>query len=142
MCGFCLQPLLSLVDQLPTVSSPEDLHHLPALIYSNDRNPQDWHYTDPDGKTGVLRVRPKMSANNGDVLRELAIAGHGMVNLPLFLHYEAVNRGLLSHCLLIILGQILTFLQCIQKPPFYPKERVLLLISWHRCMELIPIGTN
>ena len=36
-----------------------------------------------------------MSANNGDVLRELAIAGHGMINLPQFLHYEAVNRGLL-----------------------------------------------
>ena len=36
-----------------------------------------------------------MSANNGDVLRELAIAGHGMINLPLFLHYEALNRGLL-----------------------------------------------
>ena len=29
----------------------------------------------PDGKTGVLRVVQKMSANNGDVLRELAIAG-------------------------------------------------------------------
>lgn len=83
------------VDQLPALSSPEDLQHLPALIYSNDRNPQDWHYTDQDGKTGVLRVKPIMSANNGDVLRELAIAGHGMVNLPQFLHYEALNRGLL-----------------------------------------------
>jgi DNA-binding transcriptional LysR family regulator len=85
-----------LVDQLPVLQSPEDLQNVPALAYSNDRNPQEWHYTDPDGKTGVLRVTPKMSANNGDVLRELAIAGHGMINLPQFLHYEAVNRGLLQ----------------------------------------------
>ena len=59
--------------------------HVPALIYSNDRNPQEWHYTAPDGKTGVLRVVSKMSANNGDVLRELAIAGRGR-SLPQFLH--------------------------------------------------------
>jgi len=84
-----------LVDQLPALSSPEDLRDVPALTYSNERNPQDWYYTDQDGKNGVLRVTPKMSANNGDVLRELAIAGHGMINLPRFLHYEALNRGLL-----------------------------------------------
>ena len=35
-----------------------------------------------------------MSANNGDVLRDLAIAGLGMANLPTFLHYEAINKGL------------------------------------------------
>jgi len=84
-----------LVDQLPALSSPADLQQVPGLIYSQERNPQDWAYVAPDGKTGVLQVMPKMSANNGDVLRELAIAGHGMINLPRFLHYEAINRGLL-----------------------------------------------
>jgi DNA-binding transcriptional LysR family regulator len=84
-----------LVDQLPALSSPADLQQVPGLIYSQERNPQDWAYVAPDGKKGVLQVTPKMSANNGDVLRELAIAGHGMINLPRFLHYEAINRGLL-----------------------------------------------
>ena len=84
-----------LIDQLPSLSTPDDLRHVPALIYSNQRNPRDWIYTSPDGKKGVLHVEQKMSANNGDVLRELAIAGHGMIHLPQFLHYEAINCGLL-----------------------------------------------
>jgi DNA-binding transcriptional LysR family regulator len=37
-----------------------------------------------------------MTANNGDVLRDLAISGLGMANLPTFLHYEAINKGLLT----------------------------------------------
>ena len=28
------------IDQLPALSSPEDLQHVPALTYSNDRNPK------------------------------------------------------------------------------------------------------
>ena len=43
-----------------------------------------------------MNITPRMSANNGDVLRDLAIAGLGMVSLPNFLHYEAINKGLLQ----------------------------------------------
>ena len=85
----------NLIDQLTSLSSPEDLQDVPALVLLNERNLHNWHYVSPDGNNGVLRVRSKMSANNGDVLRELAIAGHGMINLPQFIHYEALNRGLL-----------------------------------------------
>ncbi|NBW06267.1 MAG: LysR family transcriptional regulator, partial [Alphaproteobacteria bacterium] len=49
-----------------------------------------------DGDAGSVRVTARMTANNGDVLRDLAIAGLGMANLPAFLHYDAINRGLLQ----------------------------------------------
>ena len=50
-------------------------------------------YTGP-GKLAA-HVTPRMSANNGDVLRD-GNAGLGMVSLPTFLHYEAINKGLLK----------------------------------------------
>ena len=45
-----------------------------------------------DGKPGVLRVSQRLAASNGDVLREAAIAGLGIICLPNFLHYDAINR--------------------------------------------------
>jgi len=86
----------SLITQVPQIKHPEDLLKLPALVYAHDRNPKDWSYTSPKGKSGLLRVKSRMSANNGDVLRDLAIAGLGMANLPTFLMYEAINKGLLQ----------------------------------------------
>jgi DNA-binding transcriptional LysR family regulator len=85
-----------LLAQFPEIKHPDDMMKLPALIYANDRNPLDWSYAAPTGDAGSLRVTARMTANNGDVLRDLAISGLGMANLPTFLHYEAINKGLLT----------------------------------------------
>ncbi|MDB0016541.1 LysR substrate-binding domain-containing protein, partial [Alphaproteobacteria bacterium] len=86
----------SLISQWPQLNHPNDLANMPALVYANDRSSHDWHYVAPDGKAGSLNITPRMSANNGDVLRDLAVAGLGMVLLPNFLHYESINKGLLQ----------------------------------------------
>ena len=83
------------LDRYPKIAKPEDLAALPALVYSNDKAPSEWRYKAPDGKASVLRVTPRLSASNGDVLREAAIAGLGVTCLPNFLHYDAINNGLL-----------------------------------------------
>ena len=83
------------LERYPKIAKPEDLMGAPALVYSNDKTPADWYYSAPDGKSGVMRVNPKLSASNGDVLREAAIAGLGITCLPSFLHYDAINNGLL-----------------------------------------------
>jgi DNA-binding transcriptional LysR family regulator len=83
------------LERYPKITKPEDLMDAPALVYSNDKSPADWGYTAPDGKSGVMRVSPKLTASNGDVLREAAIAGLGITCLPSFLHYDAINNGLL-----------------------------------------------
>ena len=80
----------------PEITKPEDLENAPALVYSNEKTPNDWRYRGPDGKPGVLRVTPRLSASNGDVLREAAISGLGVTSLPNFLHYDAINNGLLK----------------------------------------------
>ena len=84
------------LSRYPPITKPDDLEELPALVYSNEKAPNDWRYRGPDGKTGVLRVTPRLSASNGDVLREAAIAGLGITCLPNFLHYDAINNGLLQ----------------------------------------------
>ena len=83
-----------------------------------------------------------MSANNGDVLRELAIAGHGMINLPLFLHYEALNRGLLRPLFTDYIWTNFDIFAVYQKPRFCPNVPVLLLILWPLCMGPILIGID
>lgn len=75
------------------IKAPEDFNELPGLVYSNLRTPSNWHYVTPQGKAGTVRVCQRLSATNGDVLRDAAIAGLGVVNLPSFLLYESVNAG-------------------------------------------------
>lgn len=86
----------SFIENNRTIKTPEDLVDLPALVYSNDKSPNDWRYVGPDGKEGVQRVAQRLSASNGDVLREAAVSGLGIACLPNFLAYEAINAGLLT----------------------------------------------
>jgi len=48
-----------------------------------------------DGRGGELplHIRPALVANNGDFLRDMAIAGHGIVLAPTFIAWRAVARG-------------------------------------------------
>ncbi|WDD97234.1 LysR family transcriptional regulator [Thalassomonas actiniarum] len=51
------------------------------------------HITDPKGKTVHFPLTAKMKANNGDFLRDMAIAGHGITYLPTFIAWQAVLTG-------------------------------------------------
>jgi len=48
-----------------------------------------------DGHGGelLLNIRPSLVANNGDFLRDLAIAGHGIILTPTFIAWKAVAAG-------------------------------------------------
>jgi DNA-binding transcriptional LysR family regulator len=48
-----------------------------------------------DGRGGevILPMRPRLVANNGDFLRDIAIAGHGIVLLPTFISWQALAMG-------------------------------------------------
>lgn len=45
------------------------------------------------GGERVAAVRPRFTANNGDFLRDMAIAGHGVVLTPTFIVWQALARG-------------------------------------------------
>jgi len=72
---------------------PEDLHNHSTLRYSYVDD--YWEFTNSE----ALSPPSKFRCNNGDTLREAAIAGGGLAYLPTFVVHEAVADGRLEVCL-------------------------------------------
>ncbi|ODA29931.1 LysR family transcriptional regulator [Veronia pacifica] len=51
---------------------------------------------DPEGKPVSVTMKSNHSANSGECLRDLAIAGHGVVNLPKFIVWQAIKNASLT----------------------------------------------
>ena len=77
---------------------PEDLAHHLCLRYNYSRAPGEWSFT-RDGVTRRVRIDGRYSANNGDVLRDAAISGLGIVFQPMFLVGDALADGRLVRLL-------------------------------------------
>jgi DNA-binding transcriptional LysR family regulator len=72
---------------------PEDLAAWPALCYVGSERPDIWRYQQPDGTPGSVAMKVRMRANSGIMLRDAAIAGHGVILQPSFHVYRAIERG-------------------------------------------------
>ncbi|MDH3930662.1 MAG: substrate binding domain-containing protein, partial [Chromatiales bacterium] len=75
---------------------PRDLANHDCLHYSLADDPGTWRYADAAERPGSVKTRGVLRANNGDVLRDLAIAGHGVALLPTFIVFEAIAAGRLE----------------------------------------------
>lgn len=78
--------------------TPQDLVHHNCLQYSYLSTGNEWSFQDGDGHQSV-HVSGNLSANNGEALRAAAIAGHGVLNTPLFIVAEALRDGRLESVL-------------------------------------------
>ncbi|NIL16371.1 LysR family transcriptional regulator [Pseudomonas sp. AN3A02] len=74
-----------------TPQTPEDLAEHACLPYGHSRQVQ-WRFM-VKGKPLVLNVSGRMRVNNGELLRDSAIAGLGVTYLPTFIVAEALNDG-------------------------------------------------
>ncbi len=74
-------------------TAPSDLEGAPGLCYGNFARPDVWSYRGPAGEAGSVTVSARLICNNGDVLREAAIAGLGVVCEPSFVLHRAVEAG-------------------------------------------------
>lgn len=72
----------------------EELAAHPAITYSNRRPAEEWTFETAAGLRAV-RVKSRLQVNNGDVMRDAAIAGLGIAMLPRFLCAEALAAGTL-----------------------------------------------
>ena len=79
-------------------SHPSDLVAHECLGYTGDVNPGAWPFT-IDGRTETVYVRYRMSANNGDVLAEAAVRGHGVTLQPDFIADAYLADGRLEEVL-------------------------------------------
>jgi DNA-binding transcriptional LysR family regulator len=55
----------------------------------------DWPFTDAQGNQTRVRVQAAVHATNGDLLRELAVAGGGIILQPSFIVGAELARGTL-----------------------------------------------
>ncbi len=88
----CASP--AYLEQYGTPQVPEDLSNHRCLIYTNLPTPDVWQFK-VNGEIRSVRVSGPLRGNNGDLLREAALSGAGIVLSPTFLCGEALSSGAL-----------------------------------------------
>jgi DNA-binding transcriptional LysR family regulator len=71
-----------------------DLDRHKGIFYTN-RGVSDWRFQAPDGAI-VVRASQAVGMNNGDMIRDAAVAGLGIALLPAFIAGPAISEGLLT----------------------------------------------
>ena len=81
------------LDSHPAPESPADLAHHNCLQYIYYPHGNEWHFEDADGSSVTVRVSGNAVSNNGDLLRSLLLAGHGIFLAPSFVVAEDLKAG-------------------------------------------------
>ena len=68
-----------------------DLGQHACLLYGHTRH-VEWHFQD-NGKPVSVSMKGKLRANNGEVIRDAAVAGMGIAYLPTFIIGDALESG-------------------------------------------------
>ena len=93
---ICASP--EYLKQYGVPQQPSDLkdHHLLkyALVDTNT-----WKIIDAKGKPHTVKINSTITANNGDFLNSMAIAGHGITFTPSFISWQAIAMGKLVYVL-------------------------------------------
>lgn len=82
-----------------TPQHPKDLADHNCLRYSNLGPISEWKFTDADGKETAIHATGSIAANNGEVLREAALDGIGIISGPSFLSGDCIKHGKLVQIL-------------------------------------------
>ncbi len=80
------------------VATPEDLSHVPCLVFRGDQSTTTWTLHKGDQQT-VVDVAGRFGVQNFTVLLDLALAGRGVAFLPNFMLGDALSTGVLVRCL-------------------------------------------
>lgn len=76
-------------------AEPSELADHDCFAYSYLATGSEWRLRGPDGEVSV-RVSGSLAANNGDVLRQAAVAGLGVVAMPVFIACDDLRAGRLE----------------------------------------------
>ena len=100
MIALPLSPIRALLVASPdylakhgTPTSPEQLSAHPMLCYSNLPDPTTLRLFDREERKHKLSLKPRLLANNGDLLLGAASAGLGICVSPTFIAYRAIVEG-------------------------------------------------
>jgi DNA-binding transcriptional LysR family regulator len=87
---LCASPVYLEEYGMPTV--PDDLRAHRILQYDIGGG-SVLRLQDGQGREFVVQTRPRIVANNGDFLRDMAMAGHGIILTPSFIAWQAIAAG-------------------------------------------------
>ena len=73
--------------------SLDDLHTHASIGYLNVHAASVWQFRGGDGTPTGIAMQSRVTANNGEAMRDMAIAGLGVALLPLFVAHEALRQG-------------------------------------------------
>ncbi|MGD0492288.1 MAG: LysR family transcriptional regulator [Steroidobacteraceae bacterium] len=82
-----------------SIQVPADLNGLPSLDLGPPRQEHIWKLSGPDGAQADIRHQPRLVSDDMIALRSAAIAGVGIVNLPLMMVCDEIRAGKLMHVL-------------------------------------------
>ncbi|MEW6644608.1 MAG: LysR family transcriptional regulator [Pseudomonadota bacterium] len=83
----------------PPLQSPADLNGWPSLDFARPRRDHQWQLETPDGQTADVPHRPRLMTDDMAALRQAAIAGVGIVQLPTMMIWQDIDAGRLVHVL-------------------------------------------
>lgn len=81
------------------LTSPQDLRGLPSLSMASPHEKQLWQLQHEDGQMLSIPHKPNLITEDMSVLREAALAGVGVVQLPTMLIWKDIEAGRLVHVL-------------------------------------------
>jgi len=89
--------LVAAPDYIARHGAPRSIAELDGhrgIFYTN-RGIADWRFPQPEG-AAIVRARIGLRVNNGDMIRDAAIAGLGIALLPTFIAGDALRNGTLT----------------------------------------------
>ena len=97
--GMCLVASPGLVERFTTPASPADLQHWPSLALSKPQQIYRWCLFGPDNQEVTLHHKPRFVTTDMDALRAAALAGVGLVQLPILMVNKQLADGSLVRLL-------------------------------------------
>ena len=79
--------------------SPADLHALPSLDMGPPHDRHQWQLESNDGQKATVPHRPRLVTDDMAALRQAALAGVGIVQLPTMMVWDDIESGRLLHVL-------------------------------------------
>lgn len=91
--GQCLVASPDLLARFAVPASPNDLAALPSLSRSTPHEPHSWLLQGPDGQTVTIQHTPRYVTTDMPALMTAALAGVGVVQLPLLMLTQQLASG-------------------------------------------------
>ncbi|PCE32361.1 LysR family transcriptional regulator [Burkholderia ubonensis] len=91
--SWCLVASPSLVRQHGDAETPADLAAWPSLDFGPAQSQHAWQLDGPDGVQVTIRHTPRFVTDDMTALRQAAVAGAGVVQLPVMMMIDELRRG-------------------------------------------------